>query len=395
MINYGSKPFLTKNNILVKFNYICFMLKAYKYRIYPTELQKETLKRCFGVARLVYNLGLETKTQAYAQRKKSLSKYDLINQLPALKKEFDFIKECPSQSLQSVLINLDTAYKNFFKNKGEFPKFKNKYSKQSLAFPQGYKISFHNKSIDLPKLKSIPVDFHREFTGNPKTVTLTKDVTDKYYISVLVEEKSIVGKKSIDIETAVGVDFGIKDLAITSDGEVFENKNHYKLQQKRLRKEQRSLARKKKGSKNREKQKLVVALLHEKIRNQRKDQLHKLSKYLVNNYDTIILEDLNVSGMFKNHKLARAISDMGWRELRTMLEYKAEWYGKNLLTIGRFEPSSKICSNCGTIKKDLKLSDRTYNCNNCNFELDRDKNAAINIKNFGLRDKPAFVNAIH
>ena len=211
----------------------------------------------------------------------------------------------------------------------------------------------------------------------------------------MVEEKSIVGKKSIDIETAVGVDFGIKDLAITSDGEVFENKNHYKLQQKRLRKEQRSIARKKKGSKNREKQKLVVALLHEKIRNQRKDQLHKLSKYLVNNYDTIILEDLNVSGMFKNHKLARAISDMGWRELRTMLEYKAEWYGKNLLTIGRFEPSSKICSNCGTIKKDLKLSDRTYNCNNCNFELDRDKNAAINIKNFGLRDKPAFVNAIH
>lgn len=372
------------------------MLRAYKYRIFPTDTQKDQLQRFFGVSRLVYNIGLETKTQAYAMRKKSISRYDLIKQLPDLKEEFEFIKECPAQSLQTVLINLDTAYQNFFKGKGQFPKFKNRYSKQSLAFPQGYTISFENNTIKLPKLGEVSVDFHREFKGLPKTITLSKDVTNKYYISILVDTQADNPKKKpIKHSTSVGIDFGIKDLAITSDGEVFENKNHYKSKQKQLRIEQRSLARKEKGSINRRKQKLVVALLHEKIRNQRKDQLHKLSKYLVDNYDTIVLEDLSVSNMVKNHCLAKAISDMGWRELRTMLEYKAEWYGKNLLTIGRFQPSSKVCSNCGTIKKDLKLSDRTYICNSCNNEMDRDINAAINIKNFGLRNKPAFANAIH
>lgn len=371
------------------------MIRSYKYRIFPTDEQKEKLKRFFGVSRLVYNLGLETKTQAHTMCKKSISKYDLIKQLPELKKEFEFIQECPSQSLQSVLTNLDMAYQNFFKGKGGFPKFKNQYSKQSLAFPQGYTISFEDNTIKLPKLKKVDVDFHRKFKGVPRTATLSKDVTNKYYISVLVDTNDVVKQKPIKQDTSVGVDFGIKDLAITSDGEVFENKNHFKSEQKRLRREQRSLARKEKGSINREKQKLVVALLHEKIRNRRKDQLHKLSKYLTNNYDTIIVEDLNVSGMVKNRNLSRAISNMGWRELRTMLEYKCDWYGKNLLTIGRFEPSSKVCSNCGAIKKDLSLSDRTYICGSCGFEEDRDKNAAINIKNFGLRDKPLYANAIH
>ena len=380
---------------LNKYTIFALMMKAYKYRIFPTDDQKDQLQKFFGVSRLVYNLGLETKTEAYATRKKTISKYDLIKQLPELKKEFDFIKECPSQSLQTVLINLDTAYQNFFKGKGQFPKFKNRYSKQFLAFPQGYTISFKDSKITLPKLKDVAVDFHRKFKGTPKTVTLSKDVTGKYYISVLVDTNTVVKQKPVNYANAVGVDFGIKDLAITSDGEVFENKNHYKSQQKRLRKKQRSLARKQKGSINRQKQKLVVALLHEKIRNQRKDQLHKLSKYLVDNYDTIILEDLAVSNMVKNHYLAKAISDMGWRELRTMLEYKSEWYGKNLLTIGRFEPSSKVCSNCGSMNKDLKLSDRTYICNSCNSSMDRDINAAINIKNFGLRDKPSYANAIH
>ena len=370
------------------------MMKAFKYRIFPTEHQRDQLKRYFGVCRLVYNLGLETKTEAYAKRRKSISKYDLIKQLPDLKKEFDFIKECPSQSLQTALMNLDTAYQNFFKGKGQFPKFKNKYKKQSLAFPQGYKISFENSTIELPKLKSIAVDFHREFKGTPKTLTLSKDVTNKYYISILVDTDGVVERKPVKFNTSVGVDFGIKDLAVTSDGEVFTNKNHYKSQQKRLRTEQRSLARKQKGSGNRQKQKLVVALLHEKIRNQRRDQLHKLSKHLVDNYNTIVLEDLNVSGMVKNHKLARSISDMGWREVRTMLEYKTEWYGKNILTIGRFEPSSKVCSNCGKQKKDLKLSDRIYHCPGCGLEIDRDKNAAINIKNFGMRNHPWYANAI-
>lgn len=371
------------------------MLKGYKYRIFPTETQKDQLQRCFGVSRLVYNLGLETKIVAYAQRKKSISKYDLIKQLPELKKEFGFIKECPSQSLQTALINLDKTYQNFFKGKGQFPKFKNRYSKQSLAFPQGYKISFKKNTIELPKLKTVSVDFHREFRGTPKTVTLSKDITNKYYISVLVDNNTVVKQKPIKHDNAVGVDFGIKDLAITSDGVVFENKNHYKSHQKRLRIEQRSLARKQKGSINRQKQKLKLSLLHEKIRNQRKDQLHKISKNLVDNYDTIVLEDLNISGMVKNRCLARAISDMGWRELRTMIEYKSEWYGKNLLTIGRFRPSSKVCSNCGNYKKDLKISDRTYDCDKCNNSIDRDLNASLNIKNFGIKDNPLYANVSH
>lgn len=372
------------------------MLKGYKYRIFPDENQKEQLQRYFGVVRLVYNLAFEAKTNAYASRGKSLSKYDLIKQLPELRKGFDYIKDCPSQSLQQSIINLDSAYKGFFKNKNGFPKFKNRYSKQSMVFPQGFEISFKDNRIKLPKLGWINVDFHREFKGIPKKVTLSKTTTGKYFISVLVDtQKEMPKKKPITTETSVGVDFGIKDLAITSDGVVYENKNFFKNQQKRLRIEQRSLARKKKGSKNREKQKLKVALLQEKIRNQRTDYLHKISTELVNSYDTIALEDLSVSNMIKNRNLAKAISDMGWRQLRTMLEYKAEWYGKNVVTIGRFVPSSKICSNCGNHKKDLKLSDRQYECIKCGFSEDRDINAAYNIKNFGVRDNPLYANVSH
>lgn len=372
------------------------MLKAYKYRIFPTEDQKNQLQRYFGVSRLVYNLGLETKTTAYASRKKSISKYDLIKQLPELKREFEYIKDCPSQVLQHSLINLDTAYQNFFKGKGQFPKFKNRYSKQSITFPQGFEISFKDNRLKLPKLKWISIDYHREFKGLPKRVTLSKTTTGKYYVSILVDTQTEkVKKKPVKTDTSVGVDFGIKDLAITSDGVVYENKNFFKSQQKRLRVEQRSLARKKKGSKNREKQKQVVALLQEKIRNQRTDYLHKISTELVREYDTIVIEDLNVSGMVRNRKLSRAISDMGWRQLRTMLEYKAEWYGKNIITIGRFAPSSKVCSNCGNHKKDLKLSDRTYSCEKCGYSEDRDLNAAYNIKNFGVRNNPLYANVNH
>jgi len=372
------------------------MLRAYKYRIFPDNTQKEQLARFFGVVRLVYNLGLETKTQAYATHKKSISQYDLINQLPDLKKEYDWIAECPSQSLQHTLINLDTAYQNFFKGRAAFPKFKNKFKKQSIVFPQGYHINLENSMITLPKLKQISVNYHRKFKGGAKRVTLSKTTTNKYFISILVETGEVVPeKKPIQKGTSVGVDFGIKDLAITSDGEVFENKHFFKSQQRRLRIEQRTLARKQKDSNNYNKQKLIVALMHEKIRNQRTDYVHKISTYLVNNYDTIVLEDLAVSNMVKNRHLSKAISEMAWRQLRTSLEYKAEWYGKNIVTIGRFEPSSKICSNCGNIKQDLKLSDRMYKCENCGFEMDRDKNAADNIKNFGLRDQPLSANVSH
>jgi len=320
----------------------------------------------------------------------------LIKQLPDLKKEFDYIKECPSQILQHSLINLDTAYQNFFKGRGRFPKYKNRYSKQSITFPQGYEISFKDSTLKLPKLKEIAIDYHREFKGIPKRVILTKTVTEKYFVSILVDnQKKLPKKKPIKTQTSVGVDFGIKDLAITSDGVVFENKNFFKKQHTRLRVEQRSLARKQKGSKNREKQKLIVALLHEKIRNQRTDYLHKISTELVNAYETIAIEDLAVGNMVKNRKLSKAISDMAWRQLRTMLEYKTKWQCKNLVVIGKFDPSSKLCRKCGNIKQDLKLSDRTYNCDKCGHLEDRDINAAKNIINFGIRYNPAIAKVVH
>lgn len=372
------------------------MLKAYKYRIFPDDTQKEQLAQFFGVVRLVYNLGLETKTNAYATHKKTISKYDLIKQLPELKKEYDYIKECPSQSLQYVLINLDTAYQNFFKNKAQFPKFKNRFKKQSIVFPQGFKTDFNNNIINLPKLKDVPVDYHRLFKGTMRRVTLSKTTTNKYFVSILVETGEIMPeKKTIQKKTTVGIDFGIKNLAITSDGKIFENKHFFTSQQRRLRIEQRSLARKQKDSINYHKQKLTVGLLHEKIRNQRTDYLHKISTYLIRNYDTMVLEDLAISSMVKNKHLSKAISEMAWRQLRTALEYKAEWYGKNLKIIGRFTPSSKICSNCGNIKQGLQLSDRIYQCDKCGFKMDRDKNAAINIKTFGLRNQPLSANVEH
>jgi len=194
-------------------------------------------------------------------------------------------------------------------------------------------------------------------------------------------------KKKIRDETAVGVDLGINDFAITSDGMKYENKDFMKKMQKRLRVVQRSLARKDKGSKRREKQKMIVALLHERVKNQRKDYLHKISSFLVDSYDTICVEDLSVKNMVKNHCLARAISDMGWREFRIMLEYKIACQGKNFQVIGRFDPSSKMCSCCGNINKELLLSDREWTCKRCNAVHDRDVNAAINIKNFGLRNQ--------
>ena len=202
-------------------------------------------------------------------------------------------------------------------------------------------------------------------------------------------KKELPKKKLTDIDSSVGLDLGIKDFVITSDGKKFENKDFFKSTMRKLRIEQRSLARKKKGSNHYNKQKLVVALLHEKVRNQRQDYLHKISSYLVNKYDTICLEDLSVKNMVKNHNLARAISDMGWGEFRTMLEYKSEWNGNNISIIGRFEPSSKTCSKCGNINKELTLNDRDWICNKCNTNHDRDVNAAINIKNFGLRNKPS------
>jgi putative transposase len=344
----------------------------------------------------VYNLGLETKIAAYASARKNISCFDLIKQMKELKDsgQVDWLKECPSQSLQMSLRNLDNAYTKFFKG-GGFPKFKNKYSRQSIQFPQG--VFFRNGNIFFPKLGEmcIILDFPMG-EGEIRTTTLSKTPTNKYFVSILIDNQvELPKKKPIKEQTTVGVDLGIKTLAVLSDGTEIENPKWFRKSKANLRRQQRSLSRKQKGSKRREKQKLVVAKVHEKIRNQRTDYLQKATTQIITKFDTVVLEDLNVQGMMQNRKLSAAIGEVSWYSFKTMLTYKAEWYGKNIITIGRFEPSSKICSVCGTINKELKLQHREWTCNKCNTTHDRDKNAAINIKNFGLRNQPATAKTSH
>lgn len=367
------------------------MLKAYKYSILPSEDQKIMLSNYFGSVRFIYNLALETKIAAWASAKKNLTCFDLAYQLPDLKKEYTWLSECPSQSLQAALYNLDNAYTKFFKG-GGFPRFKKKSHQPSIQFPQNVKIE--ESRVHVPKLKWINIIQHRPIgLGKIKTTTISKTSTGKYFISILIDNGVKLPKlKRITTKTTVGIDVGLKTFATLSDGDQFENPKYLDKQTKRLRVEQRKLARKfKKGAKEQSKgyfkQKLIVATLHEKISNQRKDFLHKTSTSIIKKYDTVCLEDLNIAGMMKNGKLARGISDVSWHEFMRMLKYKAEWSGKNIITIGRFDPSSKICSKCGTINKELTLSDRVWACGKCNVTHDRDKNAAINIKNFGLRNQ--------
>ena len=364
------------------------MLKAYKYRIYPTAEQKEHMTKIFGCVRFIYNLGLETKMQAYAAARVNIDCFALNKQITELKKDIPWLREAQGQALQASIANLDNAYTNFFRGHG-FPKFKNKHSRQAFSIPQYAKVDFKNNKVYIPKLKWIDCIFDRQFTGLVKTATVSRTVTNKYFVSILIDnQKDLPIKATIKEETTVGIDFGIKDLAILSDGTKIPNPKFLKQSEKRLRVEQRSLSKKckprsKEQSKSYLKQKLVVALLHEKIKNQRIDYLHKLTTSITKKYDTIVIEDLNVSGMMKNHCLAKAISDVSWCEMRRQLEYKSNWYGKNLLTIGRFDPSSKTCSACGKINKELTLSDREWICS-CGIHHDRDHNAAKNIKHFGL-----------
>ena len=362
------------------------MLKAFKYRMSPTPAQAYLLNKHMGAVRFVYNLALETKTYAYSTKQVNVSRYDLQVQLKDLKSECEWLKEVNSQSLQSALLNLDMAYSNFFKGVANFPTFKRKNSKQSFQCPQNVIVDFKANTIDLPKFKEpIKAVLHRLFTGQVKTVSISRTPTNKYFASVLVEtEEPKPDAKSIARETSVGIDLGIKTFAVLSDGTGYANLKHLNQSIARLKVLQRRASKKKKGSANRKKANRKVARLHEKVANQRKDFLHKASDAITKQYDTIVLEDLAVSNMVKNHKLACSISDASWSMFKTFVEYKADWRGKNVVTIGRFEPSSKLHNTCGYIHKDLNLSDREWLCPNCGQVVLRDMNAAINILNFGL-----------
>jgi putative transposase len=357
------------------------ILKAYKYRLNPTLEQCVLIDRHIGACRFIYNLALETKQIAYASMSVNLSCFDLMRQLTQLKTECEWLKEINSQSLQQSITHLDTAYTNFFKGQGEFPKFKSKRkSSQSFNIPQS--VSLKGNKLIIPKFKrGIDIVLHREFEGKIKQATISKTPTGKYFVSILVETvDNSIPKTKVNAQTTLGIDLGIKDFAITSNGEVFENPKLLKKSMSKLKFVQHKFSRNK-GKRTKHK----LALLHEKVANQRKDFLHKVSKKLIVENQTIALETLKVKNMVKNHNLAQSISDASWGTFVTMLEYKAEWYGVNIIRIGTFEPSSKMCT-CGRINKELKLSDRVWTCQSCHTTHDRDILAANNIKKFALRN---------
>lgn len=357
------------------------MFRAYKYRISPTNSQKELISKHIGSSRFVYNLALETKTTAYLGSKHNFSPFDLIKQLPELKKELPWLKEVNSQSLQQSIQNMDIAFKKFFKGAG-FPKYKSKHKgKQSFSIPQN--VIIENNLLIIPKFKEgIDIVLHREIKGTIKSATVSVTPTGKYFVSILVDNNTEMPTKApITENTTIGIDLGIKDFAITSEGEVFDNPKFLRKAQSKLKYVQRKYS-KHKGKRTKKK----LAKLHEDVVNKRKDFLHKVSTKLIRENQTIAIETLAVKNMVKNHNLAQAIADVSWSTFVSMLEYKAEWYGKNILRIGQFAPSSKTCSNCGAINKELQLKDREWTCSSCSTVLDRDVNAAINIKSFALKN---------
>lgn len=359
------------------------MLKSYKYKLNPNEEQIVLLNKHFGSIRFTYNYFLNERKKEYETNKNTINYYDNARELTNLKKqeEYSWLNEINSQSLQDSLKNLETAYKNFFRFKKGFPRFKSKHTKNSFCVPQFVKII--KGKLVIPKFKQ-PIDLilHRTFNGVIKQATISKTTTNEYFVSILVETThSIVPKTG----KSIGIDLGLKDFIITSDGYKYKNNRYTRTYANLLKKAQQHLSRKTKGSKLHEKQKLKVAKLHKKIANSRLDNLHKVSTELIKNYDTIILEDLNIKGMIKNHKLAKHISDVSWSKFIELLTYKAEWNDKQIVKIDRFFPSSKTCNCCGYINQNLDLSIREWTCPSCNTKLDRDLNASINILNEGYK----------
>ena len=356
------------------------MLKAFRYRIMPTASQAELINKHIGCARFVYNNALAFKQSEYAKDKTNHSWVSLIKRLPDLKKESEWLKEVNSQTLQQSIINMNSAFENFFKGRADFPKFKKKgKGKQSFNIPQG--VSIDNGKLIIPKFRGgIKIVLHRQIKGTIKQATISRTPTGKYFVSILCETCEVEKQpEPVSEETTVGIDLGIKSYLVASNGKEYDNPKYLKKSMSRLKYQQRQYS-KHKGRKR----KYKVASLHEKVANQRKDFLHKASTELIRENQSIALEDLNISGMLKNHCLAGSISDVSWGMFVTMLEYKARWNGVNILRTGRFEPSSKTCSECGYINKELQLKDREWSCPECGSVLDRDLNASINIKNFAL-----------
>ncbi|XBG85491.1 IS200/IS605 family element RNA-guided endonuclease TnpB [Enterococcus cecorum] len=372
-------------------------LKAYKFRIYPTEEQEIFFAKTFGRVRKVYNLMLDDRKKAYEEVKNDPSKKMAFPTPAKYKKEFPFLKEVDSLALSNAQLNLDKAYKNFFRDKSVgFPRFKSKKNPvQSYTTnnQNGTVALIDSKFIKIPKLKSlVRIKLHRQPKGMIKSATISRHASGKYYISLLCKEEINELPKT---NSAIGIDLGITDFAILSDGQKIDNHKFTSKMEKKLKREQRKLSKrallaKNKGiplseAKNYQKQKREVARLHEKVMNQRTDFLNKLSTEIIKNHDIICIEDLNVKGMLRNHKLARSISDVSWSSFVAKLQYKADWYGREIIKVDTWFPSSQICSECGHKDGKKSLDIREWTCPICHTHHDRDINASINILTGGLR----------
>jgi putative transposase len=374
------------------------MLKAYKYRIYPTQEQKVLLAKSFGSCRWFYNYALNLTTQTYKETGKGLSRNDIIKLLPNLKKEYEWLTEVPSQCLQQVALNLSSAFLHFFEKQAKYPNFKSKHQKQSIRFPQQCKLT--GNVLRLPKLKDVYCKVSRLSEGTLKSVTVTMTTSGEYYASCLFDD----GKEKPEVSSegkAVGIDLGLTHFAITSDGSKHGNPKYYRKYEKKLAFKQRKLSKKQKGSNNRNKARRKVAKVHQKITRCREDFLHKLSRKLVDENQVLCVENLAVKNMVAyqlpvtSYQLPSnlilitdhwsLVTVKGWGQFCTMLKYKAEWAGKTYIEVDRFFPSSKTCNHCLHQVKEMSLDVRVWTCPNCGTIHDRDICAAQNIRDEGLR----------
>lgn len=367
------------------------MIKAYKYKLKPNSTQEIALNQFLGSARFIYNWGLNRKSEQYKLNGASPNYNVLAKELTLLKQTegYTWLQDVPIDALQQSLRNLENAFTRFFREHKGYPKFKSKKDNfSSYKVIKSVHFDFTNWKVKLPKLGWVNIcknHIFNQLNCKQGTVTVSKDCCGTYWCSVVVDDMQDKPSKAKMVEsTAVGIDLGIKDYAILSDGTKFSNPKYYESSQKKLAKLQKQFAKSMKESHRHELLRIKIAKLYRSITNQRNDMLHKLSTYLIHSYDNICLEDLNVEGMMRNHHLAKSIQSVGWTTFVNMLNYKSEHKGKNVIFIGRFEPSSKLCHNCGYINKDLTLRDREWICPICGEHHDRDINAAINIKHIAF-----------
>jgi len=359
--------------------------RAYQYRVYPTDEQKHLLARTFGCARFVYNWALRLRTDAYYKENKRIGYHETSALLTQLKQqeEYAWLTEVSSVPTQQALRHLDKAFRNFFEGRAKYPMFKKRRNQQSAEYTTSA-FKWDGTSLTLAKMtEPLDIRWSRPLPdgAKPGTVTVTKDCADRYFVSILVEEDI----KQLDlVEQSVGADLGLKEFVILSTGEVVGNPKFFHKDEKQLAKAQRRHAKKRKGSKNRAKARVKVAKIHARIADRRRDFLHQLSTRLIRENQTICIESLAVKNMVKNHSLAKAISDVGWSEFVSQLEYKAAWYGRTLVKIDKWYPSSKRCFDCGHVLDSLSLDIRVWTCPECGVVHDRDLNAARNIHAVGL-----------